>query len=1215
MPPSAAAKGTETPVVAKTRPLQSSSSSSADTSQIIRDIKGLNLGLTKALETKPLSDPDVEFQRQNLRRRYQTLLFSHHPHPSSSSLTSLEPSPTPHPSLLLHVEGLWIQTTHAIIALHRAKITALSNPPPPPSSSSRPGRAPPPTVPSSARHHLPAGARPVELRKQLTKFRAFLSAEIAFYSTLAGRFVRSLGVEEARPFLSSLGIVVAEGNEVDALLTEGADAGASMAGSGVGARALLGRKVVTKLLVCLGDLERYREMYSERERERKGRLENGKSVVPEEKRFERAREVYARARELMPENGNPFNQLAVISTYVRDPFSATYFYLRALSIPDPFVTARGNLQSTLRRPLDAWKTAGRGADVVVGGGVVEEKRLKKEVVLLQAMFTLKSGRFSHQSAVVLSLFRTLLVSRSLAVDTILRTIVLPISSHWDGLFSRPVPRSDKDHARSKINVEAPVLEHVLDLVSTLLEVATSEIKETLSREQKELLEKGSVVGDAEAGGEGEDATNASRSANLDKSSQHLTAVLRRALPTLRIVSKWLIAHAGYLSLTSQSPPSYPSTSSSSSSHNHANASSSAIPPKIHHLWTSYSTLLNALFVAFPFADLQALVGPLEEDLEMKGYGPLGKRMGENWTGARLVLVKGVAKREEGGGGLHPNEEMLMRIWDLEKDGKGLASGEEGARRAGVSLNGGRFVLRKTPEEERESEKEKEKAMNEEKVVEEDARTTVPEPLVDLSEETPVSSPSSPPPASLRAPILPTKVASEPTPSPEPTPFIEPAIVEQPPLVESHQPPNIVDEEQEEEETEEGEAALDDADSGSHASALEHDLELASVSTETEDDPVNRAMRAALDDGESALGEEDEFAQNGSRGDFQDEDEDERIVWPAPVGRRDTVTAGPTSPFASGLLPPKPTTPIAAPRSPPTSSGLTAHDLLQQMSSSSSSSSPASSNLQREGSRSSNLLFGSNLNSNISSIWGSPVVGGGSGGGAPAPAAFGEPSRAASGNWGSFASNEGGGRMQEGGGGGFIGGPGAVQNNQFNSSSSAPQHQNYPSPELRFNNGPPPSNGFPSNGYPSSPSHQTQYQQQPSLPPQQYQQQQQSAYPSYNNYQPNLYPGLPSTNGNPSSTYRPQGLAPSGGFQSYSTPPPPSTSPLHGFQGLQQPRHSPSSSFGQQQQPWSQQQQQFAAPPPSAPPGLGQQQQMFPLGIQQTYGGFGAAGGARVNPWG
>lgn len=76
---------------------------------------------------------------------------------------------------------------------------------------------------------------------------------------------------------------------------------------------------------------------------------------------------------------------------MHDPFSSTYFYLRALSIPDPFITARGNLQSTLRRPLDAWKAAGRGADVTIGGGELDEARLKKEIVLLQAMYALKSG--------------------------------------------------------------------------------------------------------------------------------------------------------------------------------------------------------------------------------------------------------------------------------------------------------------------------------------------------------------------------------------------------------------------------------------------------------------------------------------------------------------------------------------------------------------------------------------------------------------------------------------------------------------------------------------------------------------------------------------------------------------------------------------------------------------------------------------------------------
>lgn len=76
---------------------------------------------------------------------------------------------------------------------------------------------------------------------------------------------------------------------------------------------------------------------------------------------------------------------------MHDPFSSTYFYLRSMSIEDPFVAAKGNLQSTLRRPLDKWKAAGRGADVTIGGGEVEEARLKQEVVLLQAMYALKSG--------------------------------------------------------------------------------------------------------------------------------------------------------------------------------------------------------------------------------------------------------------------------------------------------------------------------------------------------------------------------------------------------------------------------------------------------------------------------------------------------------------------------------------------------------------------------------------------------------------------------------------------------------------------------------------------------------------------------------------------------------------------------------------------------------------------------------------------------------
>ncbi|KAI8892498.1 Est1-type DNA/RNA-binding domain-containing protein [Globomyces pollinis-pini] len=46
---------------------------------------------------------------------------------------------------------------------------------------------------------------------------------------------------------------------------------------------------------------------------------------------------------LMPENGNPFNQLAVIDTYQASEFSAIEMYFRSLVVKKPFSTAMDNL--------------------------------------------------------------------------------------------------------------------------------------------------------------------------------------------------------------------------------------------------------------------------------------------------------------------------------------------------------------------------------------------------------------------------------------------------------------------------------------------------------------------------------------------------------------------------------------------------------------------------------------------------------------------------------------------------------------------------------------------------------------------------------------------------------------------------------------------------------------------------------------------------------
>ncbi|KAJ3158599.1 hypothetical protein HK101_001276 [Irineochytrium annulatum] len=57
---------------------------------------------------------------------------------------------------------------------------------------------------------------------------------------------------------------------------------------------------------------RYREMYSE----------------PKEKNYSLAKTFYNLALRLMPENGNPFNQLAVIDTYESDDLLAVEHYFR-----------------------------------------------------------------------------------------------------------------------------------------------------------------------------------------------------------------------------------------------------------------------------------------------------------------------------------------------------------------------------------------------------------------------------------------------------------------------------------------------------------------------------------------------------------------------------------------------------------------------------------------------------------------------------------------------------------------------------------------------------------------------------------------------------------------------------------------------------------------------------------------------------------------------
>ncbi|XP_055683331.1 telomerase-binding protein EST1A isoform X2 [Lutzomyia longipalpis] len=82
---------------------------------------------------------------------------------------------------------------------------------------------------------------------------------------------------------------------------------------------------VQKLLLFLGDLARYREQILDT---------NG---------YGKARQWYMKAQQILPSNGRPYNQLAVLSIYSKRKVDAVYFYMRSLMSSNPFKSARESL--------------------------------------------------------------------------------------------------------------------------------------------------------------------------------------------------------------------------------------------------------------------------------------------------------------------------------------------------------------------------------------------------------------------------------------------------------------------------------------------------------------------------------------------------------------------------------------------------------------------------------------------------------------------------------------------------------------------------------------------------------------------------------------------------------------------------------------------------------------------------------------------------------
>ncbi|KDN53543.1 hypothetical protein K437DRAFT_271470 [Tilletiaria anomala UBC 951] len=680
-----------------------SSGTARSSPQLLQEAKQLKASLKALLEeshAKP-SSGEVEFARKNLRNTLLNLLFGH---PFTRDSHGID-------------VFLWIETTHPLVASYRALLSDLKKVihagKVPYTADGNDAAAAQPALNKSAKKQKAA-----EYSKTLSDFRKFLAAEETFWQELASRVVRVFGLEEARVCLEALDIPCDDNvSASDATWTTSGDM--TSAAFDRSARVAPAPRevegdvkyaaqqpsnrhrlldVMHKALICCGDLARYREMYNEPQsrsegpqtnREGKGVSKcgrggsNGQRLRPVLKKAEYSRAVacYEQARTLLPNNGNPSNQIAVIAMYHHDHFSAVYHYYRALCVKTPFDSARQNLESTFKKALGLWRNDGASS----AKAVANRKRDRTtdiwlpDFVALHAMFYLRA---SLKDMLVLAgrvhaNLAALLRDRALQTDQVVHLIVIALSASWTARLWKSSASSKSDatsntnpaalvlERRHRLSVELQIMSHVLVLFKVLADISRSECDEAVQAAR----DAGTVP------------------MNQKAVSTNITAVFRRMLPALRICNKWIKSHLDYVQRSTekaakaeedlrQALQGATNYSVYGSAKSDQNAADQSVIENVTAFWRSYTDFMNSLRFAFPYDMLPVLGsdGPLgvpslclEEDLDMRGFAPI-KRAMIPFANAGMGDAYGVVRSNEA----HPNEEQLMRISDLLVDAKVIA---------------------------------------------------------------------------------------------------------------------------------------------------------------------------------------------------------------------------------------------------------------------------------------------------------------------------------------------------------------------------------------------------------------------------------------------------------------------------------------------------------------------------------------------------------------
>jgi len=230
--------------------------------------------------------------------------------------------------------------------------------------------------------------------------------------------------------------------------------------------------------------------------------------------------------------------------------------------------------------------------------------------------------------------------RNLPAEIVVKLTATVIGSHWHARMCTSVVSPSTDRTSPAKRTKRPdseeiALDYLLCIFTVLLQVALTEVEDSLTAKNASTPDS-ALVDDEE---EEDDP----------QMHLHISAVLRRLLPSLRILSKWLKSNTDYLA-------------------RFVSSDTQTVSGSLAAFWTVYTAFVNTLGRLFPIQLLPSLIGPLEEERDMKGFTPLKRGYKENNSGETNERGMGLDQ-------VHPNEEQLMRISDILVDAKLLLQAE------------------------------------------------------------------------------------------------------------------------------------------------------------------------------------------------------------------------------------------------------------------------------------------------------------------------------------------------------------------------------------------------------------------------------------------------------------------------------------------------------------------------------------------------------------